>query len=419
MGIGLGNGTADALVAGMSRAAKARLVRAKVLVVEEAAMMEADLADRIDAVLRKVRKSDQLGPVGHLKRLEDDTYEQGPIKYLFESRVWDELGFKVYCMLVSHRYPQGSKYWEVLTEIRDSEFVTGRLYDLLDERTESAVKEPCPEAGPGVFYLMNTRWEVEKFCKEKQRALDGEGGLFRAVDRGRKGRIYRREVGDVQEQREDDSDCYGNEWGAQQSCFKKSKGRMLLVLKKGDPVVAVSAVDEVPNGSVGWVRGFVRASLPSGRPTGRMGLDYRRCGIGEVAFVEDWKYVGSVGCEDASGVVDGAWPVVEFVVKGERVKKTVPPKLMTVEGADGEVVCCRFQVPLLLAYAFTVHRVQVPRSPVGFQVRQEWEALKQINERIAGMSRKADSPPTDNSYGLAENSVGSVITRFAQGHGRL
>eukprot|EP00884_Botryococcus_braunii_P010070 jgi/Botrbrau1/19064/Bobra.0795s0001.1 len=205
---------------------------------------------------------------------------------------------------------------------------------------------------------MNTRWEVEKFCKEKQRALDGEGGLFRAVDRGRRGRIYRCEVGDVQEQREDDSDCYGNEWGAQQSCFKKCKGRMLLVLKKGDPVVAVSAVDEVPNGSVGWVRGIVRASLPSGRPTGRMGLDYRRCGIEGVAFVEAWKYVGSVGCEDASGVVDGAWPVVEFVVKGERVKKTVPPKLMIVEGADGEAVCCRFQVPLLLAYAFTVHRVQ-------------------------------------------------------------
>eukprot|EP00884_Botryococcus_braunii_P002275 jgi/Botrbrau1/12048/Bobra.0295s0004.1 len=60
MGIGLGNGTADALVAGMSRAAKARLVRAKVLVVEEAAMLEADLADRIDAVLRIVRKSDHV-----------------------------------------------------------------------------------------------------------------------------------------------------------------------------------------------------------------------------------------------------------------------------------------------------------------------------------------------------------------------
>eukprot|EP00884_Botryococcus_braunii_P004457 jgi/Botrbrau1/14011/Bobra.0296s0005.1 len=185
MGIGLGNGTPAELVDEMSTAAKARLRGAKVLVVEEAAMLEAELADRIDAVLRIVRRSDLLGPVGHLKRLRDDTYEQGPINYLFESRAWDESEFNMYCVLVSHRYPPGSKYWEVLTEIRESEFVTGRLYDLLDERTESAVKEPCPEAGPGVFYLMNTRWEVEKFCKEKQRALDGEGGLFRAVDRGR------------------------------------------------------------------------------------------------------------------------------------------------------------------------------------------------------------------------------------------
>ena len=135
---------------------------------------------------------------------------------------------------------------------------------------------------------------------------------------------------------------------------------MVLVVKKGDPVVCVSPMDEIPNGSVGWVKGFVRAAVPCVRPCGRMGLDYVRCGVSNGAFVEDWKYVGSQGCEDACGVPDGSWPSVEFLVKGERVKKTVFPKLMVVEDADGEVVCSRFQVPLLLAYSFTVHRVQVP-----------------------------------------------------------
>eukprot|EP00884_Botryococcus_braunii_P007457 jgi/Botrbrau1/16712/Bobra.0270s0003.1 len=314
MGIGLCDGSPAQLVKEMSISTVNRLRRAKVLVVGEAGILEADLAHRIDAVLRIFLTKDkvwggllmllcgdfpQLGPVGDLKRLRDGSYEQGPIKYLFESWAWHYLHFQLYCMLVSQTYPPGSKYWEVLSEIRESEFVTRRLYDLLDERTEAAVNESCPEPGPGVFYSMNTR------------------------------------------------DCYGNDWGSHQSCFRKWNGQMLLVVKKGDPVVAVSPMDDIPNGSVGWVKGFVRSAVPSGCLNGRMGVNYLRCGVSNAAFVDDWKYVGSQGCEEASGVVDGAWPSVEFVVKGERVKKTVFPKLMVVEDADGEVVCSRFSGPFV------------------------------------------------------------------------
>lgn len=52
------------------------------------------------------------------------------------------------------------------------------------------------------------------------------------------------------------------------------------------------------------------------------------------------------------------WPVVEFCVAGCKVRKTVAPRPAShgVEDSMGEQLCCRCQVPLILAYASTVHR---------------------------------------------------------------
>ena len=52
---------------------------------------------------------------------------------------------------------------------------------------------------------------------------------------------------------------------------------------------------------------------------------------------------------------DKQWPVVRFTVAGKSHVKTVVPVKMTVDDSDGHVICRRIQVPLILAYALTVH----------------------------------------------------------------
>lgn len=52
------------------------------------------------------------------------------------------------------------------------------------------------------------------------------------------------------------------------------------------------------------------------------------------------------------------WPVVRFIVDGKSFIKTVVPVKMIVDDSDGTVICSRMQVPLILAYALTVHRAQ-------------------------------------------------------------
>lgn len=54
------------------------------------------------------------------------------------------------------------------------------------------------------------------------------------------------------------------------------------------------------------------------------------------------------------------WPIVEFHPLGKEtdVTMTVLPALCTVEDHEGNIICSGVQLPLVLAYALTVHRAQ-------------------------------------------------------------
>ena len=58
---------------------------------------------------------------------------------------------------------------------------------------------------------------------------------------------------------------------------------------------------------------------------------------------------------------DGRLPVVRFYPKGfdgPSCGKTLIPKVLSLDDAEGHIICTRTQLPILLGYAFTMHRAQ-------------------------------------------------------------
>jgi hypothetical protein len=88
---------------------------------------------------------------------------------------------------------------------------------------------------------------------------------------------------------------------------------------------------------------------------------------------------------DPDLVPPGEWPVVEFrsAISGHTSKFLIPPCEFEVSDAEGKVECTRFGIPLLLAWALTVHKVRIstcwswPQSePRGQSQGQTIERLK-------------------------------------------
>ena len=107
--------------------------------------------------------------------------------------------------------------------------------------------------------------------------------------------------------------------------------------------------DEVVVGCQGKVEGFVQTN---------------RAMVAAQFQVYGWKSVAhqQLVLEDLNRVCpDLVLPVVRFFPRGftgGSCVKTVIPKVLSIEDSHGAVICTRTQLPILLGYAFTVHRAQ-------------------------------------------------------------
>ena len=121
----------------------------------------------------------------------------------------------------------------------------------------------------------------------------------------------------------------------------------VTVFKVGAKVVNTVTIGEVVVGSVGTIRSLQEVSLADAR--NHITKHDLRHNMTEAEVLQDWK--------DVHGKI--LWPRVRFTVNGG-LWSTLLVKPVTMNGEDkhGEWVCSRVQVPLLLAYALTVHRAQ-------------------------------------------------------------
>ena len=370
-GVQRGRGEAAQVIAKMKAWPKQRWKTVQVVVIDEVSMLSGRFMKLFDEVARRMKGSNspfggirviavgdfgQLPPVpdtdkspedvglGYVNRAADFQKIDGG--YAFENEAWQRAHFK--CFRLSHcwRYGSDSRLTAFLEKLRSVTYVDGKLLEELDQLVDNDVDQS------DAVMLVCTKAEARKISAEKLEGMPGEVMTFLSVDEcGGKKRVHEGgEVGDA------NAEGVAPGMTAAELCLDEKKrmhtlysslsAQRILILKVGARVLATQRIGDVPVGSMGVVRSFQRPSdsdLDFMIPT--TGLPY---GVTPAMVRHEWDLVRPDRC----------WPSVSFTVGDETHRVLVPPGLHTIEDNIKNVICSRLQVPLVLAYALTVHRAQ-------------------------------------------------------------
>lgn len=159
------------------------------LVIDEISMVRADLLDAIDAVLRRVRRSDkafggvqllmigdiqQLAPVARQNEWEllQDYYKS---VYFFDSRVLQKNPY--ICVELDHIYRQNdTEFIDILNQVRNNRLDSNSL-QMLNSRYISNFK---PDDNEGYITLTTHNYQADEINDEKLNAIDSETLTFNA-----------------------------------------------------------------------------------------------------------------------------------------------------------------------------------------------------------------------------------------------
>jgi hypothetical protein len=123
---------------------------------------------------------------------------------------------------------------------------------------------------------------------------------------------------------------------------------VLIVIWCVQVLATTSLSETVKNGTSGMVTGFQKLSVADA-----------------LSLVEGSEFYDGMGLEESQAKfmmcnASMHWPIVEFYDEDGQVTQfgPVPPKLFTVNDCDtNALICSRVQLPLLPAYAMTIHKV--------------------------------------------------------------
>ena len=121
----------------------------------------------------------------------------------------------------------------------------------------------------------------------------------------------------------------------------------VLRLRLGAKVLCVKSIDEsVKTSTMGTVVGWV----PMAAKVAADNLDKADLGHNVTAQQAqcDWPRVNAAS----------VYPVVRFCLNGAETATVVTPRKTEMQDNTGKCICSRMQLPLILAYAVTVHRAQ-------------------------------------------------------------
>ncbi|KAF8626589.1 hypothetical protein AX15_004789 [Amanita polypyramis BW_CC] len=320
-GIGLGIEKAEELArkVRLNKRATLRWLRTKILIIDEISMVEADLFDKLAQVGSIVRRNSQ--PFGGIQIIVTGDFFQlppvtknGQVKFAFEAECWSK----------------AIKYTFNLTRVfrqRDQEFVS-----MLNEMRFGRL----------------SAISIQRF-KELSRPLEYKDGLEATelfprredVDRSNSGRISRLQTQTQLYQSKDSGSLRDPK--QKQKILANFMAPETLSLRIDCQVMLIKNVDEtLVNGSMGRVVKFVDPVVYS-REQG-----------------QDVTIPGSNGTKKPVSSAGGKlYPVVEFLMpNGATRSSLVMPEVWKVELPDGEVQVSRTQVPLILAWAMSIHKSQ-------------------------------------------------------------
>lgn len=187
-GIGLGEGSVDTLCGNLRKYPQAaeRIRGTQVLIIDEVSMIGSNLFSKIDGVCRRIRKNDL--PLGGIAAvLSGDFLQLPPIQdgWIFEAEEWSELRVTPILFETSHRFTDAT-YFDFLQRARVGDLTRedrsrlrarrrayGNLMKVLGETTEIAIKPT---------FLYPRRADVDSFNARELAAIDHDTITFSATD---------------------------------------------------------------------------------------------------------------------------------------------------------------------------------------------------------------------------------------------
>ncbi|GAO49977.1 hypothetical protein G7K_4112-t1 [Saitoella complicata NRRL Y-17804] len=339
-GIGLGKESVADLVKKIKKNKKAatRWMRTKVLIVDEISMVDADLFDKLEELARTLRNNTR--PFGGIQLVMcGDFFQLPPVpdankqaKFTFEAKSWKEaIGHTIALTQVFRQKDQD--FVDMLNEMR-----MGKLTQKTVVAFQALSRARNWGDGLEPTELFPTRWEVDNANTTRLRQLSGEARTFNAMD-----------TGSVTDKAMRDK--------LLASCMAPP----VLELKMGAQVMLIKNVDEqLVNGSLGKVIGYMNEKTfqtwqdecPDDDPFG----------LGEESDGENpskKRKRAKVQMLQSMATTGKLWPLVRFeVANGASRDFLCQPESWKVELPNGDVQAQRSQVPLLLAWAMSIHKSQ-------------------------------------------------------------
>ncbi len=331
-GIGLGKEPAEDLVKKIRRnmKSKQRWLRTKVLIMDEVSMVDGDMFDKLEQIARTIRNNGR--PFGGIQLvITGDFFQLPPVpehgrqsKFAFDAGTWTTS--IEHTIGLHHVFRQKDPVFAgMLNEMRE-----GRL------SSESIMKfrlleRPLPATDDSIeaTELFPTRQEVDRANTVRMQQLHGNTFSFDARDGGT---IVNKEQRDR----------------LLQNCMVPEQ----VHLKKGAQVMLVKNMDDtLVNGSLGKVTGFM---------TEQMFNIYKE---DEEAFLEGGPSEQAIKTEMAKTALGvntaQVYPVVRFAIADGTTRDLLCKREdWKVELPNGEVQASRSQIPLILAWALSIHKAQ-------------------------------------------------------------
>lgn len=335
-GIGLGKEEVPELVKKIKRNQKAkhRWMRTKILVVDEISMVDGELFDKLEQIARQVRNNSR--PFGGIQLvITGDFFQLPPVpdggraaRFAFDASTWTTV--IDHTIGLHHVFRQkDSAFADMLNEMREGRLSTASIsaFKKLSRPLETHDDIAATELFP-------TRNEVDAANTARMRMLKGnvvrydarDGGTI--VDKAQRDRLL--------------ANCMAPE---------------VLELKKGSQVMLIKNIDEMlVNGSLGKVYGFMSESQFDSYNADPDDFETIQTADDEQLNQQQLKKKRAISIAASTSQ---AWPLVRFTMPDGTTRDLLCNReAWKIELPNGEVQASRNQVPLILAWALSIHKAQ-------------------------------------------------------------
>ncbi|OQU97533.1 hypothetical protein CLAIMM_03455 [Cladophialophora immunda] len=342
-GIGLGKEPAPELVKKIKRNQKSRQkwLRTKVLIIDEVSMVDGQLFDKLEQVARTIRNNGR--PFGGIQLVvTGDFFQLPPVpdrntsaKFVFEAVTWNTC--IQHTILLTHVFRQkDEQFARMLNEMRLGKMSPATIREFkslsrpLDFRDELEATELYPR-----------REEVENANQNRMRKLSGQMMTFTAVDTGTV------------------------DLNTRKALLNNFIAPEVLELKKGAQVMLIKNIDtQLVNGSLGIVQSFMDEgtffTYKDDEPTFLLAHEPDdEDDNGEIKAAREKIREARLKNSTTGGEPRRLWPMVRFnLPDGTSRSMLCSPDEWKTEAQNGEVLVKRVQVPLILAWALSIHKAQ-------------------------------------------------------------